>query len=304
MSGYLPLLDELLAMGLENTTEPFRQAQVNFVLSQQLPDGGFRGRGSSSDLYYADFALRLLNLLQYEGPAWAAVADYLRRLTLPPHDPVQLFNYLNCARLLKKRGIIIAYSPEALLQTLLQQLLSNGGFTRWGEQRVSLYLTFLSALSYEILQAPLPEINATIATVQQLRRADGGYAESPSATIGQTNASAAAIGFFTMHEALPMDASYVTAPFLLRLQQQDGGFLAHPTSPHSDLLSTFTAFLSLTGLSSESKVNIPALGRYLSQLALPGGGFLGSRHDQESDLEYTYYGVGTLALLHGYLMTS
>ena len=86
MSGYLSLLDELLATGMTSTTADFRRTQEHFVLSNQLPDGGFRGRGQTTDLYYTDFALRLLYLLPYDGAAWAGAAEYLQSLPLPAQE--------------------------------------------------------------------------------------------------------------------------------------------------------------------------------------------------------------------------
>jgi geranylgeranyl transferase type-2 subunit beta len=64
------------------------------------------------------------------------------------------------------------------------------------------------------------------------------------------------------------------------------------------LLSTFTALATLAGLDDLQRVNLPALARFLRQTALPDGGFKAAPADTEADIEYTYYGLGCLALLN------
>ncbi|MEI6504194.1 MAG: prenyltransferase/squalene oxidase repeat-containing protein, partial [Armatimonadota bacterium] len=63
MSDYLGFLEGVLRTGLEGLGPALKQAQVAFVLSRQCADGGFRGRLGASDLYYTDFAVRLLALV-------------------------------------------------------------------------------------------------------------------------------------------------------------------------------------------------------------------------------------------------
>ena len=62
-------------------------------------------------------------------------------------------------------------------------------------------------------------------------------------------------------------------------------------------MSTFTGLVTLVDLGAVPDVRLADVGRYVKSLAAPSGGFVGAKGDNASDMEYTYYGLGTLALL-------
>jgi prenyltransferase beta subunit len=123
-------------------------------------------------------------------------------------------------------------------------------------------------------------------------RVEDGYLDTPGGSAPQTSATAAAAGVLLMAGERPD-----VAPFLLHMQAKDGGFLAHPAAPHSDLLSTYSAYLTLVLLGEEDAVDHGALGRFLRSTALAEGGFRSCPLDPEADVEYTFYGVAAIALL-------
>ena len=55
--------------------------------------------------------------------------------------------------------------------------------------------------------------------------------------------------------------------------------------------------LTLWGLGGLPQIDAAGVARFLRRMAHPGGGFLACDGDDAADVEYTYYGVGTLALL-------
>ena len=69
------------------------------------------------------------------------------------------------------------------------------------------------------------------------------------------------------------------------------------------MLSTFTGLLTLWGLGGLEPIDVAAVERFLRSAACPAGGFLACPADQSPDVEYTYYGVGTLALLRAWNLT-
>lgn len=294
MSAYLDGLDLLLADGLAALHGPFTARQVAFVLQHQRTDGGFRGRQGTSDPYYTDFALRTLALLAPETPTLPRAAEYLANL--PSHnDVVDVFSRLNAARLLVRCGVPLALVTSAYPAILDRQRLAGGGFTRPGGQAVSAYDTFLAVLCYGLLDTPCADSAATVAALQSLRRAEGGYAALAGETASQTNATAAAAGALTV-----LEATYETDAVIRVLADQqaaDGGLRAHAASPIGDLLSTFTGLLTLVGLGGAEALDLPALARFVKHCAHPAGGFTAGPHDTEADVEYTYYGLGCLALL-------
>ncbi len=50
-------------------------------------------------------------------------------------------------------------------------------------------------------------------------------------------------------------------------------------------------------------LNIPAAARFVRSTDAQGGGFRACPADGEADIEYTYYGLGSLALLRLYAQT-
>jgi geranylgeranyl transferase type-2 subunit beta len=56
--------------------------------------------------------------------------------------------------------------------------------------------------------------------------------------------------------------------------------------------------LTLADLGALDEVDTDAALRYVQSLQQPSGGFLGAAWDEVVDVEYTFYGLGSLALFH------
>lgn len=191
------------------------------------------------------------------------------------------------------------------------KLKNEAGNEAGSEAEVGLYATFLGALSEFALQdafasAPpvgfspsLAEGETLFASLQRRQRADAGWADRPGSGPSQGNATAAALGLL----GLGAGASTVERvaarglDFLARLQGPDGGVRATMETPVGDGLSTFTALTALVGWAGLARIRRGATGRFLGALRRDDGGFGGTEGDPESDVEYTYYGVASLALL-------
>lgn len=65
----------------------------------------------------------------------------------------------------------------------------------------------------------------------------------------------------------------------------------------ADLLSTFTGLFALADLAALSTIRGEAARRYTLSLEQPSGGFCAGAWETTADVEYTFYGLGTLALL-------
>jgi geranylgeranyl transferase type-2 subunit beta len=50
-------------------------------------------------------------------------------------------------------------------------------------------------------------------------------------------------------------------------------------------------------LGATERLDTAAVGRFVRTLERPGGGFFGAAWDDTPDVEYTFYGLGTLALI-------
>jgi geranylgeranyl transferase type-2 subunit beta len=79
----------------------------------------------------------------------------------------------------------------------------------------------------------------------------------------------------------------------------EGGLRANDRAPLSDLLSTFTGSWTLAQLGALDRLEIESVREFVESLELSAGGFRGGLWDDRADVEYTFYGLGVLALLSG-----
>lgn len=298
MIRYLDMLDALLSSGLEGLSRTFVESQIAFVASQQQPDGGFPGRLGGSDLYYTDFALRILSLLAPQHPAIDRAGSYVKSQSHACTDVIECFSLLNSCRLLKNCGQPIEIHSQAILMTLQSFRAATGGLSRIpGGRDISAYYTFLGALCHDCLEQEMPDAAAAVAAIRRLETSHGAFAELPGQMEAQTNATAAAVAFLGMQQAVTNADLGPTADFLCRMQLADSGLKAHATAEASDLLSTFTGMLTLAMSENLGRLDVSAAARFVRSTAATDGGFRASPADSEADIEYAFYGLGCMALL-------
>ncbi len=114
-----------------------------------------------------------------------------------------------------------------------------------------------------MLGVEMPAVEDAVRSVESLQRPDGGYAELAGQTASQTSATAAASAFLLMQDALPPERSARAADFLTEMQGADGGLRPHAAVHTSDLLSTFTGLLTLSGLRGLKDIDVRAAARFL-----------------------------------------
>jgi len=317
---YLERLAVELVLGLAAVPEEVRARHGDYLTRSQQPDGGWTGRDGPSDLYYTGFALRSLAVLDVLTPAVRErAASFLRDNLQRRASVVDFFSFLYSAGLLQASG-----GPDVLADThagwqdrIAVELVAfrppDGGYAKTptppappsqgGEENRSqggvksagsTYHTFLVALCHELIERPLPEPERVCAFLQSRQREDGGYVEIGPMKRSGTNPTAAAVATLSMLGSSPGED---VATFLLSMASPEGGLRANGRIPAADLLSTFTGLWTLRELGAASRLELGALRRYVEQLAAPTGGFRAGVWDECVDVEYTFYGVGTLGLV-------
>jgi geranylgeranyl transferase type-2 subunit beta len=307
MSNYLENLTARLAAGLAQTPVDFRARHRDYLLSVQNSDGGFSGREGGSDLYYTSFGLRGLACLgSLRGDACDRAAVFLRSRLLQPAAVVDFMALLYSARLVHAAGgpdVLSEHSGEwpARVAAALESFRKpDGGYGKATEGAAgSTYHTFLVALCYELIGLALPDPDRVVNFVRTRRRDDGGFVEVAPARRGGTNPTAAAVAILNMQGAMDAATSDAVKDFLVAMQSDDGGLRANDRVPVADLLSTFTAYLSLSDLAADDRVDREALHHFVTSCDAPSGGFHAGFWDEAADVEYTFYGLGTTALLGG-----
>ncbi len=303
--GYLPRLMLRLTIGAAQLPTEVQKRHADYVLRKQRADGGWAGREGDSDVYYTSFALRSLAILGLlEGQVAERAADFLKSRLTTHETIVDLLSLVYSVKLIEAACGLDALAASrdgwaARLAELLHTLRRpDGGFSKSLEgQAGSTYQTFLVLLCLELIEQPCPDAEAAAAFLMKQRQGDGGFLEIRVAKRSGTNPTAAAIGALQVLKALDADTANSAAEFLVDLQTDEGGFQANTRIPLPDLLSTFTACVTLADLDRLKWIEIDKATRYAESMQQPTGGFRGFEFDPADDIEYCFYGLGLLSLL-------
>lgn len=268
----------------------------SFLLGQMNEDGGFKDRSGRSDLYYTVFGLDGLLALQAALP--------LERVTsfLKGFDDGTGCDFVHACCLARCWAALTTQAPvtlprqtqEAILRRVEQFRSADGGYNPVaGSVAGTAYGGFLALGAYQDLQETLPNPLELVRSLKFLETPDGAWANERSVRSGSTNATAAAV---TLLRHLSMPVAAQVGDWLLNRIHPQGGFLAMPSAPIPDLLSTATALHALAGLERDlGRAKEPCLD-FVDSLWTNEGAFHGHWGEDTLDCEYTYYGL--LALGH------
>jgi geranylgeranyl transferase type-2 subunit beta len=303
-SGYLTDLTVRLARGVGELSEATRARHLGFFLAQQRPDGGFAGREANSDLYYTGFGLRALAVLgALEGDVARRAAAFLTSRLSGQTPIVDFLSLIYGASLLELAAGIDVFGDtradwrERVAAMLEELRRDDGGYAKSREGAASsTYHSFLVLICYELLGLSVPSPDRLVEFIKSQTRHDGGFVEIKPMRKSGTNPTAAAVGALRVLAALDDATRDGAVEFLAEMQNDEGGLKANTRIPIADLLSTFTGTLTLADLGALDQIDVAAARRYAESLALPEGGFLGAAWDQVADVEYSFYGLGTLAI--------
>jgi len=305
MEPYLTRLTNRLLDGIELLPAEVRERNATYLLEKQNPDGGFSGREGGSDLYYTGFALRSLAVLQSLNPdVCGKAAGFLRTKMLGSAGVVDFFSLVVSCYLVPLGGgpDVLADAPldwrDRVAATLETFRSPDGGYGKTPAALYgSTYTSFLVVLCLQLLDRPIPESAKLAAFVKSRRRPDGGYVEISAMKRSGTNPTAAGVGLLQILSELDEEARVGTANFLAALPSPfEGGMRANDRIPAADLLSTFTCGWTLDQLGATDRLDWSAVRGYAEECERPIGGFRGGLWDDRTDVEYTFYGLGTLAL--------
>lgn len=303
--SYLTQLTLRLAAGAMRLPENLRLRHARFFEAAQRPDGGFPGRQGASDPYYTGFALRGLALIGLlEEDVARRAASFLQSRLDTPMASVDFVSLVYSAVLLEvTHGIDLFRSAGHDRQSAVSRLLDrfrcdDGGYAKTEtNRRSSTYHTFLAVMCQELVGIPIENAQQVADLVRSHQRDDGGFVEVTPLGRSGTNPTAAAIGLLRLLDSLDESVAATAAQFLSDMQNLEGGLRANGRIPVADLLSTFTGIVALADLGRLASIDLEAARRYVESLALADGGFRGGAWDDSADVEYTFYGLGSLALM-------
>ena len=282
---------------------------VDYFLAAQRPDGGFGGREGESDLYYTTFAMRGLSI---SGELYGGVADrievFLKPMLNSHQTIVDFFSLFYAANLLKVSAGNDIFAdadpswPDQVADFLETLRRPDGGYAKAMEGHAgSTYHTFLVMLVLELIEQPVPQPERIVSFLESQREQDGGWREIRASKRAGTNPTAAAVGSLlildAIDEAKDPELVATTLDFLVEMQTSEGGLRANTRIPIADLLSSFTGALTLVDLEAFDEIDIDAYRRFVQSMQLETGGFQAAAWDTAHDVEYSFYGLGCLALL-------
>lgn len=304
MLTYLQDLTLRLAAGANQLAPEVRQLHADWLTAQQRDDGGFAGREGDSDPYYTAFALRALWVLDALTPEIGqAAATFLRSRLTAREGIVDLISLVFGAAIVEMAvGAVVIDDDDSAwvdnVSALLESLRTDdGGFAKTPEGRAgSTYQTFLAVLCLELMGREPAKSERVLDFISSQAHADGGFLEIRVAKRAGVNPTAAAIGTLKALGVLVPSHYESTIDFLSEMQSDEGGLTANTRIPFADLLSSCTGMITLADLNATEVIDIDAVRRYAESMQAADGGFTGFALDQVADVEYTFYGIATLAL--------
>ncbi|QDU07818.1 prenyltransferase/squalene oxidase repeat-containing protein [Gimesia aquarii] len=304
---YLVKLALRLAAGLEKLPPSSLEKHRTFILAQQQADGGFSGREGDSDLYYTGFAVRSLGILGgVENQQCIELSSYLKQFHIEKLSTIDLLSWLYCALIIQASGgedLLTGASENwntQISQNLERLRTPDGGYAKSEQGALgSTYHTFLVVLIYQLIGLEIPDSNDLIQFLYDRQRDDGGFVEISPMKRSGTNPTAAAVATLLILNAMDDELKDDIRDFLNQVKSSEGGFQANTRIPFADGLSTFTGLLTAQDLGLDSLVDQKQLMQFMTEwLEFPTGGFRGASWDEQADVEYTFYGLGVLALLN------
>ena len=305
--SFLLRLTKRLAIELQRL-DPERAARhVNFTLRFQQADGGFAGREGGSDLYYTSFAVRTLALLDaLDHSRCQNIATYLKRAAAArqEYSLIDLVSWLYSVMTVQLIGNLAPFEGDTerfadeVTASLEAFRRPDGGYAKTNEGGAgSTYHTFLAALCYELLGRSAPDEAGIKRFVLSRQRDDGGFVEIGQMKRSGANPTAAAAALLKQFGSMDDQTKARVEAFLGQVRGDEGGYRANTQIPFCDLLSTFTVLVTAHELGFAKRIDAGSCLRYVNQLELGEGGFRGGSWDDGTDPEYTFYGLGAIALL-------
>lgn len=302
---YMFRLGVRLANGLSRMDADRRARHSSFLAAQQQVDGGFPDRQGKSDLYYTSFALRALAALDgLDDSLVNRVGSFLR--TSPPSSDkiVDLMGRVQSSLFVLAAGgpDLLESSRDGFAASIGEDLerfrSPDGGYAHEvGAASGSTYQSFLAAATYDLVGKSPPNPEQLREFILRQRREDGGFVEFKPVKRGGTNPTAAAVGCLALLQRLEAHLVDGVCEFFQSVRFANGAFAANTRVPTYDLLSTFTAALTIQDLGLDDLIEHDGLERFLRSVEFENGGFCAASWDDQPDVEYTFYGLGLFGLL-------
>jgi len=324
---YRQMID-LLRNAFALLDEQGRVEVLQFILSQQNPDGGFQDRGRKSDLYYSLFGGLILKAIEKEQVKSQKYQDtsikakYSETNTRNPKpetrnssaiqdsQPATRNSQLVTESILKLSQFITRHSTlevpgfiERCCLVLLQKELKTGrssqikallslGKSFWKEHH-SINLSYRSFVLFLTLDAIFPCLAGRRAFQGIIKRAAKSMLARTMPDANSPCSEVAATVF--LHKLMDQNGSE-GQELLKSFAFESGGFKAFSHLQQADMLSTAVALYALNYAGCDLRLLKSACLDFI-QSNFSDGAFLSGDGDQTRDMEYTFYGLLAVGVL-------
>lgn len=260
-----------------------------FVESQRTEKDSFVNKSGKEDLYYTMFGWILSYLLEIKLNS-SKMTNYLSHLQPAKMDLIHYASYERC-RILQR--LFVGGELYVLLKSVfnspVKQLHEFNNVPHGDIQ--SPYTQFIWLSLMEDMGNRIKEKEKILSSLQPYHILTGGYTNIEKGTEASTNATVAALAIKGQLNKYSADDD---VSYLQNQQTDSGGFVATPYSPVPDILSTATALFLLNCYSWEPEIS-PS--DFIEAHWLTNGGFSATILEENSDVEYTFYGLLALGTL-------
>ena len=282
--------------------EQGREEVLQFLISQQNPDGGFQDRGGRSDLYYSLFGGLMLAAWSMghgaegeESEDWRPKTEGAQPVSRNPKHATEPI--LKLRRFIDKQTSAgVPGFIEKCCLVLLQKELKTGrnsqlkamislGKSFWKE-RHSINLSYRSFVLFLTLDAVLPFRRILKIGAKRMLKQTKIDQHSPCSEV-------AARVF--LKKMMNQDGSE-DQELLKSFACETGGFKAFAHLNNVDMLSTAVALFALSYSGCDLRLLEPVCLDFIEQ-NFSDGAFLSGDGDLTADVEYTFYGLLALGVL-------
>jgi hypothetical protein len=271
---------QTLSQGRKKLSPEARTLVCRYIESQSSRESFlFMNKSGEVDVYYSVFGLMLSYIFDLKikpGLARRALAG----CEIDRQDLIQYASYMRSSLLLdlwenKWWRLLFAHRKKAL--PAFSTFPNNDSH--------SPYSRFIRLSLMEDIRRRIDNKQEIADVLAPYRTAGGGYANSAGTDTASTNATAAALSVrgqlcgYEWSEELE---------YLYDLQHESGGFCATEQTPLPDILSTATALFVLRSYGVSPRIDPEP---FIEAHWLESGGFAPTLAEDNSDIEYTFYGI-------------
>lgn len=264
----------------------------SFVKSKEIASGGFANKAGTPDVYYTFFGLLCSYVLDIKINNQHNV--FLDKLCVDTLNLPDLAAYFQSRNLIKASSLPAFERNSSLsLLSLFPRRSNNRDYAlrRFaGQQRLTPYEIYMMMLGCD-LSDDKDFVERWIADdAPHFHTLLGGYTNVKEGVDPSLNATAATICIL---RGMNRDVNADIVQWLKDQQYPNGGFVATPGTAIPDLLSTATALMALH--TCDERANYDTAD-FVESHWRDDGGFAATFMDENTDVEYTFYGLLALGL--------